>query len=112
MVPETMTFARLILEIRRRAASLSQDVPRPVAIEQAAREVLKMAAPGEELDTRRQILAALLGIDGEDFDADVLDALTPEVILRLDMLLEDLLQLGKRGEALRALRAAVIHGVK
>jgi hypothetical protein len=39
-------------------------------------------------------------------------ALTPEVILRLDMLLEDLLQRGRRDEAVRALRAAVIHGVK
>jgi hypothetical protein len=35
----------------------------------------------------------LLGIEGSgDFDAGVLDVLTPEVILRLDMLLEDLLQ--------------------
>jgi hypothetical protein len=108
-----MTFARLILEIRRRAASLPQQLPKPLAIEQAAREVLQTAAPGEELDTTRQTLAALLGIEGSgDFDASVLDALTPEVILRLDMLLEDLLQLGRRDEAVRAIRAAVIHGVK
>jgi hypothetical protein len=40
----------------------------------------------------------------------MLDALTPEVIFRLDALLEDLLQLGRREEAVRALRAAVIHG--
>jgi hypothetical protein len=58
-------------------------------------------------------LAAVLGIeDGGTFDAGVLDALTPEVILRLDALLEDVLQLGRRDEAVRALRAAVIHGVK
>jgi hypothetical protein len=107
-----MTFARLILEIRRRAASLPQQLPKPLAIEQAAREVLQIAALGEELDTTRQILAALLGIDGEDFDPSALEALTPEVILRLDMLLEDLLQLGRREDAVRALRAAVVHGVK
>jgi hypothetical protein len=113
MNADTMTFARLILEIRRRAASLPQQLPRPLALEQAAREVLQTAAPGEELDTTRQILAAVLGIDGAgNFDADMLDAITPEVILRLDMLLEDLLQLGRRDEAVRAIRAAVIHGVK
>jgi hypothetical protein len=88
-------------------------LPKPLAIEQAAREVLQVAAPGEELDATRQILAAVLGIeDGGNFDAGVLDALTPEVILRLDALLEDVLQLGRRDEAVRALRAAVIHSVK
>jgi signal transduction histidine kinase len=108
-----MTLAKLVLEIRRRAASFPQDLPQPMAIEQAAREVLQTAAPGEELDASRQILAALLGIGaGEDFDAAMLDALTPEVILRLDALLEDLLQFGRRDEAVRALRAAVIHGLK
>jgi hypothetical protein len=108
-----MTLARLILEIRRRAASLPQDLPRPMAIEQAAREILQAAARGEELDASRQILAALFGVGaGEDFDAAMLDALTPEVILRLDMLLEDLLQLGRRDEAVRALRAAVIRAVE
>jgi hypothetical protein len=84
-----------------------------MAVERAAREVLQAAAPGEELDSSRQILAALLGMGaGEDFDAAILDMLTPEVVLRLDALLEDLLQLGRRDEAVRALRAAVIHGVK
>jgi hypothetical protein len=73
----------------------------------------KQAAPGEDLDTTRQSLSALLEIDGSgDFDASIFDALTPEVILRLDALLEDVLQLGRRDEAVRALRAAVIHGVK
>ena len=108
-----MTLARLLLEIRRRAAGFPQDTPRPVAIERAARELLQAAEPGEERDRTRQILAALLGIEGGgNFDASVLDSLTPEVILRLDMLLEDLLQLRRRDEAVRALRAAVIHGVK
>jgi hypothetical protein len=113
MDADTMTFARLILEIRRRVASLPQQLPKPMAIEQAAREVLQIAAPGEEIDTTRQVLAAVLGIDnGGKFDASVLGVLTPEVILRLDMLLEDLLQFGRRDEAVRAIRAAVIHGVK
>lgn len=113
MVVETMTFARLLLEIRRRAASLPQQLPKPIAIEQAAWELLQAAAPGEERDRARQMLAALLGIDGGgDFDASVFDVLTPEVVLRLDMLVEDLLQLGRREEAVRALRATIIHGVK
>jgi hypothetical protein len=50
-----MTFARLILEIRRRAAGLPQQLPKQIAIEQAARKVLQVAAPGEELDTTRQL---------------------------------------------------------
>jgi hypothetical protein len=98
-----MTFARLILEIRRRAAGLPQQLP-TLAIERAAREVLQVAAPGEEHDTTRYILAAVLGVeDGGNFDAGVLDALTPEVILRLDMLLEELLQFGRRDEAVGTL---------
>jgi hypothetical protein len=84
-----------------------------MAIEQAARELLQAAAPGEELDAARQMLAALLGIGTEDdFDIEMLNALTPEVVLRLDMLIENLLQLSRRKEAVQALRALVIHGVK
>ena len=108
-----MTVARLVLEIRRRAAGLPKQLPKPMAIEQAAREVLGTARPGEELDAAREIMGALVGVNaGEEFDATILDALTPEVILRLDMMLEELLQFGRRDEAVRALRAAIIHGVK
>lgn len=105
-----MTVARLVLEIRRRAATLPQQLPKPIAIEQAAREVLLMATPGVEVDQTRRLLAALLGVEhGGSFDATMLDALSPEVILRLDALIEHLLQLGRRDEAVEALRAAVIY---
>jgi hypothetical protein len=105
-----VTIARLLLEIRRRAAGLPHDLPKPLAIEQAAREVLGTARPGEEMDAVRRIMAALLGIeDGGAFDATLLDALTPQTVLRLDMMLEELLQFGRRDEAVRALRAAIIR---
>jgi hypothetical protein len=64
-----VTFAELLLEIRRRAQSAPQDVPRLSAIELAAREVL--------------------GISDEDyFDPQVFDALTPEAVMQIDLLLE------------------------
>jgi hypothetical protein len=72
-----MTFARLLLEIRCRAANLPKDLPRSTALEQAACEVLGTAETDQERDRGRQILAALLGIRGEqDFDLGILDALT------------------------------------
>ena len=50
-----------ILEIRRRATGMPQDVPRASAIEQAAREVLKDLGGQAE-----RVLAALVGIgEGE-----------------------------------------------
>jgi hypothetical protein len=71
------------------------------------------AAVGEELEQTPRIFEGLLGIeDGANFDAKILDALTPEVILRLDALLDDLLQFGRREEAVRALRPALIYGVR
>jgi hypothetical protein len=74
-----MTFARLLLEIRRRAASLPNDLPRSTALEQAAREVLESAE--EQREPARKIMAALLGLGSEqDFDTGVLDALTPETV--------------------------------
>ena len=107
-----MTIARLVLEIRR-AAELPQQLPRPKAMAQAAWEVLLHAAPGEELDHARRILAGLLGVEkGATLDAKMLDKLTPEVILRLDALIDDLIQFGGRDDAaVKALRAAVIRRV-
>jgi hypothetical protein len=87
-----MTFARLLLEIRRRAPSLPNDLPRSMALEQAAREVLETA--GEQREPARKVMAALLGIGGEqDFDAAVLEALTPEAVLRLDLIADQMLEL-------------------
>jgi hypothetical protein len=105
-----VTFARLLLEIRRRAASLPNDLPRSTALEQAAREVLEMA--GGEREPARKIMAALLGIGGQqDFDPCVLDLLTPEMVLRLDLIADQMLELGRTDEAVRALRAALIRPV-
>jgi len=79
-----MTFAQLLLEIRRRAQSAPQDVPRLSAIEVAAREVLEIS-------------------DDDDFDPRVLDALTPEAVMRIDMLLE----LEGVGEPMRFIRTTL-----
>jgi hypothetical protein len=105
---DIMTFARILLEIRRRAASLPNDLPRSTALERAAREVLEAA--GQDREPARQIMAALLGIGaGEDFDPTMLDALTPEAVLRLDLIADRSVELGRTDEAVRALRAALIR---
>lgn len=106
-----MTFARLLLEIRRRAAGLPNDLPRSTALEQAAREVLETAGPQRE--PARKIMAALLGIGGEqDFDPGILDALTPETVLRLDMIADEFLELDPTNDAVQAVRTALIRPVK
>ena len=79
-----MTFARLLLEIRRRAQTAPQDIPRLSAIEVAAREVLEVP-------------------DDDYFDPRVLDALTPEAVMRLDLLLE----LGGGSDPMRFIRATL-----
>jgi hypothetical protein len=107
---DIMTFARILLAIRRRAASLPNDLPRSTALEHAAREVLETAE--QQREPARQIMAALLGIGGdENFDATMLDALTPEAVLRLDLIADRCLELGRTDEAVRALRATLIRRV-
>src|SRR3954469_8010612 len=102
-----MTFARLLVEIRRRAARMPQDAPRASAIEQAARELLKEPAGAAE-----RILAALVGIgEGETFDLSILDALTPEMIARLDMLAAEVIDFGRRDELAQAIASALIKRV-
>jgi transcription elongation GreA/GreB family factor len=103
-----VTFAKLILEIRRRAAGMPQDAPRASAIEQAAREVLK--DPGGSAE---RVLAALVGIDeGQPFDVSILDALTPEAIALLDSLAGEVVDFGRRDELARAVAAALIKRVQ
>ena len=82
-----MTLARVLLEIRRRAQRAPHDVPRLSAMEAAAREVLQI--PKED-----------------HFDARVLDGLTPESVLRIDMLI------GECGveERMRMIRASLSSG--
>lgn len=81
---QAVTVARLLLEIRRRAASAPHDVPRGAAIKAAALQVLaEPAATGP--DRPRKLLADLLGTGkGQSFDVTAYDRLTPEAILRLD----------------------------
>lgn len=63
-------------------------------MEQAARAVLAALPPEPQRNRSREIVAALLGIgEGLDFDASAFDRLTPEAILRLDLLASDFLQL-------------------
>ena len=107
-----MTFAQLLLEIGRRAAVLPDDGRRPAAIERIAREVLADIPEGEQSAQVRRILAVFLGLgDGDEFDAALLEQMTPELIFRLDMIASELLDLGRTSEAVRALRAALIRPV-
>jgi hypothetical protein len=107
-----VTFARLILEIRRRAPSLPDDMRRPAAVEQIAHDVLHSIPEGEQAAQVRRILAAFLGLgEGDEFDAALLDQLTPELIFRLDMIAAELLDLGRTSEAVRALRGALIRPI-
>jgi hypothetical protein len=108
-----VTFARLLLEIRRRAAALPDDGKRPQAIERIARQILDEIPEGEQSAQVWRILAAFLGLGkGEQFDAAMLEDMTPELIFRLDMIASELLELGRTNEAVRALRAALIKPVK
>jgi hypothetical protein len=108
-----MTFARLLLEIRRRAAALPEGRRRPEAIERITREILAEMPQGEHEAKVRRILAAFLGLgQGDEFNAELLDELTPEMVLRLDMIAAELLELGRTEEAVRALRKALIRPVQ
>lgn len=43
----------------------------------------------------RRILAAFLGLgEGEEFDAALLDQMTPELVFKLDMIASGLLEIG------------------
>jgi len=73
--------------------------PRALALQEAANAVLE-PRQGDVAALQRRILAALLGIDGRGgFDAAVLDAMTPDVVVLLDIILISL----TRDDALSAL---------
>ena len=103
-----MTIARLVLEIRRRADTLSNDYPAAVALELAAREVLCSSSPTDEdaLPAHTTLMALLNLHEGQRFDATLLQGLTPELILRLDAMIH---AIGRNARSVRAMRAAVIH---
>jgi hypothetical protein len=89
-----MTFARLILEIRHRVAALPDARQRTAAIERIARDILTEIP---ESDPMRRILATFLGLgDGDEFDASLLDQMTPELVLKLVMIASELLELERR----------------
>ena len=107
-----MTFAQLLLEIRRRAAALPDDGRRPAAIERIAHDVLDSIPEGGQSTQVRRVLAAFLGLsEGDEFDAALLDQMTPELVLRLDMIAAELLERGRTNEAVRALRGALIRPI-
>ena len=107
-----MTFARFLIELRRRAAALPAGPGRPAAIERVCREILAEATEGEQDEPARGILAAFLGLgEGDKFDAELLEQMTPELVLRLDMLAAELLERGRTAETVRALRAALLRRV-
>ena len=109
--PFQVTFARLLLEIRRRVAALPDDGKRLEALESVARDVLDTVPKGEQPDQVRRTMAAFLGLgEGEEFDATLLDQMTPELVFRLDMVASELL-LGRTDEAVRALHGALIRQV-
>jgi hypothetical protein len=108
-----VTFARLLLEIRRRAAELPGDRRRPATIERIARDALDCLVEGDDAPEVRRILAAFLGLgEGDEFDVTLLDQMTPELIFRLDMILLELLDFGRTEEVVRALRGALIRPVQ
>jgi hypothetical protein len=77
-------LARLVREIRARA---SDQAPRALALEQAARVVLE-PREGDGANLARRILGALLGLEGgQAFNAALLDAMTPDALLLLDTIL-------------------------
>jgi hypothetical protein len=60
----------------------------------------------------RRILAGFLGLgERDEFDAALLDEMTPELVFRLDMIASELLELGRTNEAVRALRGALVRPV-
>jgi len=106
-----VTLAHLVLEIRHRASAAGADVPCAVALEQAAREVLQLRE-GEVPKLARRILAALLGVDrGAGFDVAVLDAMTPDAILLLDIILVQINHIARREAKCGAGRARLVRPV-
>jgi len=78
-------LAKLLLEIRRRAAAAPHDGPRAAALKQAVREMLQIE-------------------DDVEFDVGPLDALTPQTVLRMDIGLA-----ADEAAAARALRALIVQ---
>lgn len=75
-----------------------------------AREILDSIRDGEQTAQARRILAAFLGLgEGDEFDAALLDQMTPGLIFRLDLVAAGLLDLDRTDEIVRVLRSALIR---
>jgi hypothetical protein len=109
-----ITFARLLLEIRRRAASHGEPL-KTGTFRDTLRALREVAAERETPESAavRQILGAMLRAQSKaELDGSTLNALTPATVLRLDAVLAALVDGGITEDELRVvLRQALIHPV-
>lgn len=76
------------------------------------REVLGKKIERSTSDPARFILAALVGLHrDEELDVSILDSLTPETVLQLDLIVGDVIDQGREKEAVQAIRAAVLRSI-
>jgi hypothetical protein len=108
-----MTFAQFLIALRRRAATLPRDSKRPEDIDRLAREIINEIPNGEQSAQVKRILAEFLGLGGgEKFDNSLLDQLTPEIVLQLDMIVAELVEFGRTRKVLRTRRGALTRLVQ
>jgi hypothetical protein len=109
-VASRLTFARLILEVRRRAGGKPLH---PGSMPQILADLRDLAGGKDEPEAEvlREILGALLGVHRDlELEGRALDALTPETVLRLDAVLAALLDGTMQPDELRAaLRRALVR---
>lgn len=110
MIDSRLTFARLVLELRRRAGASALH---PLRVPEVLIELRELAASDDAIDSEpvREILAAAVGVHRDlEVEARSLDALTPETVLRLDAVLSGLVDGTMQRDELRAeLRRALIR---
>jgi hypothetical protein len=107
-----ITFAALVLELRRRAGA---DALHPARIPEVITELGKLAVRSDSAESAllREILGAALVVHSElELEGRALDALTPETVLRLDAVLAALIDGTVQREELRTeLRRALMRPV-
>ncbi len=107
-MPRLVTFTSLLQEIQRRAQMEPPGLPRPVALERAARIVLGPDEP----DPAYRILRTIIGAGPEyTFDLAALESLTPDVVLRLDLVAAEIVERGLNVNVARGVRPADIKRV-
>src|SRR4051794_15942558 len=107
-----MTFAKLLLEIRRRASALPDNGDFRVSYDQVVRESLALERDGSRRAVLVEILQGLTsGGEGQEIDPKALDEISPETILKLDMLIDALTGGGRTDDALRAIRLRLLSGL-